>query len=463
MASSNQYNESSSCRPCKSGRHQPGTGQTVPIMRNRQSGNHDVHNAMKPTEEMIASELYKLSVQERVKAFDDVHCVGEELRESSEMIQKSLAVFKETINKERNIFYDIAMTQNRAYVEDPSFRLKFLRANRHNVGKSVRQMMSFLKEKATYFGNDKIARDITLDDLNEADKSLLLSGFYHIQEERDRAGRAIIHWFGSMLGRVRPENLIRAAYFVWINILLQELTVQTKGVVTVYHNASRTGVDFVMPGVNFIMTVSNATASFPVRFSSMHYCLQTTEGNLVLNNSFLGAVVKTLPVYSKVRSRIHVGSIVELQYALRSHGIPMDTFPVDIDGNIRDDIFYVWFHKHQLEQNIASTVSEAKSLRTKEDEALAPTKTDVLLGRGRVTQSWPGNIKCREFLEKHRSEYDKLPRNERKKKAMELTQELGAKGVRFFEQTEPGEWVEIDFFEATKKVIQLIRTLRKKK
>ncbi|CAJ1955753.1 unnamed protein product [Cylindrotheca closterium] len=463
MASSNQ--------PCRGGRQQPGTGQSVPIMRNRQSGNQDELHAMKPTEEMLASELYQLSVQKRAAAFDDIHCVGEELNEPTELKQKSFDDFEEMVNKERNIFYDIAMTQNRAYVEDPSFRLKFLRANRHNVGKSVRQMMSFLKEKATYFGNDKIARDITLDDLNEADKSLLLSGFYHIQEERDRAGRAIIHWFGSMLGRVRPENLIRATYFVWISILLQDPVVQKKGLVTVYHNASRRGVDFVIPGVNFIMTVSNATASFPVRFSSMHYCLQTTEGNIVLQNSFLGPIVKTLPVYSKVRSRIHVGSIVELQYALRSHGIPMDTFPVDKDGNIRDDIFYAWFHKYQLEQNISSTVNEAKSLPTKEDKALlapsvgttAPTETDVLLGRGRVTQSWPGNIKCREFLEKHRSEYDKLPRNERKKKAMELTQELGAKGVRFFEQTEPGEWVEIDFSEATKKVIQLIRTLRKKK
>ncbi|CAJ1955761.1 unnamed protein product [Cylindrotheca closterium] len=479
MASSIQYDEWS-CRPCKGGHQHHETDQTPQITLNRQAANHDEQSVIKPTEEMLASELNKLSLQERAEAFDDIHCVGEELKETPAMIQKSLADFEETVKKERNIFYEIAMTQNRAYVEDHSIRLKFLRANMHNVGKSVRQMMNFLKEKATYFGNDKIAREITLDDLNEEDKSLLLSGFYHIQEERDRAGRAIIHWFGSMLGRVRPENVIRVEYFLWISILLRDPKVQTKGLATVYHSASRTGDAFVMPGVSFIMKVANARESFPIRFSSMHYCLQTTQGNLVLNNSFLGPIVKTLPVYSKVRSRIHVGSIIELQYALRSHGIPMDTFPIDTVGNIRDDIFYSWFHKYQRQQlqEISSTALAAKSIPVlaansisiKEYKALptasaktAPTENDILLGRGQVTQSWPGNIKFREFLENYCFEYDNLPRKERKKKAIELTQELGVKGVRFLEQTGPGHWVEISFSEATKKVIQLFRTLRKKK
>ncbi|CAJ1955763.1 unnamed protein product [Cylindrotheca closterium] len=491
MASSIQHHNWS-CRPCKGGhQHDDTDHNTAPITTNRQAANHDGLHVMQPTEEMLASELNKLSLEERAEAFDDIHCVGEELKETPGMIQKALADFEEMVKKDRNAAYEIAMTQNRAYVEDPSFRLKFLRANMHDVGKSVRQMMNSLQHKAKYFGNDKVAREITLDDLNEEDKNLLLSGFYHVQEERDRTGRAILHWFGGMLGRIKPENLIRVAYFVWISILLPDPVVQTKGLVTVYHNASRTGKEFVMPGMNFIMTVSNATASFPVRFSSMHYCLQTTEANLALNNSFLGPIVNTLPLYSKVRSRFHVGSIIEIQYALRGHGIPTDTLPVDMNGNIREDICLAWFYNHQREQaeNNCSIVRAPGS--TKEDKALfssslrtaqtrqvargnrhvpfdvnpsaKPTEADILLGRGRVAQSWPGNSNFRRFLEKHSAEYDMLPRNERKRRTIELTQELGTKGIRFFEETESGEWAKIECSEARKKVSQLLRTLRKKK
>ena len=48
---------------------------------------------MKETEEFLAAELKKLSVQERAKALDDVHCVGEELQQTPEMLQQSLAEF----------------------------------------------------------------------------------------------------------------------------------------------------------------------------------------------------------------------------------------------------------------------------------------------------------------------------------------------------------------------------------
>ena len=103
----------------------------------------------------------------------------------------------------------MATNQNRAYVEDPKFRLKFIRAKMYDASEAVRQMMSYLQHKATYFGKDKIARDISLDDLQEEDKKLLLSGVFHIQNERDRKGRVIIHMFGKMLSRCGPDTMVR--------------------------------------------------------------------------------------------------------------------------------------------------------------------------------------------------------------------------------------------------------------
>jgi hypothetical protein len=163
---------------------------------------------MKQTEDLLASQLSKLSVQERAKAFDDVHCVGEELQETPEMIEKSLAEFEKAVQKQRNDVYDMAWNQNRAYLEDTSFRLKFLRANLHNANKSVRQMMRFLRHKATYFGVDKVTRDITLADLSDDDLQVLGSGFVHLQEERDQTGRIIMHLLNTPISRLRVENVV---------------------------------------------------------------------------------------------------------------------------------------------------------------------------------------------------------------------------------------------------------------
>lgn len=115
-------------------------------------------------------------MQERTEALHDVHCVGEELQEDPEIMQKALSDFNDAIQQAQNPTYEIVSNQNKAYVEDPSFRLRFLRANRFDVGKSLRQMMSFLQHKAAYFGADKMARDITLDDLSEEDVKVMLSG-----------------------------------------------------------------------------------------------------------------------------------------------------------------------------------------------------------------------------------------------------------------------------------------------
>ena len=210
MATFTQHNEHNidwSCLPCIGNNSQ--SDDRRPYHHQRTKIGIDNDDEMKQTEKLLASELSKLSVQERAEAFDDVHCVGEELKETPELIERSLAEFEQVVQRERSHVYHMAWNQNSAYVEDPSFRLKFLRANMHDVDSSVRQMMHFLQLKATYFGNDKVAREITLDDLDKEDMEVLLSGLWHIQEERDRTGRVIVHMFGNLFGKWKAENTVR--------------------------------------------------------------------------------------------------------------------------------------------------------------------------------------------------------------------------------------------------------------
>ena len=190
---------------------------------------------------MLSSELNKLSFQERTEALDDLHCVGNDLEESPELVQELLAEFDRTVQQKQQqqqhdpTYQEIA-ERHKAYIEDRSFRLKFLRANSHNVGKAATQMFHFLRNKAKYFGNDCIGREITFDDLNEEDRELLLSGTYHIQKDRDQSGRVIMYFLSEFLGSARTETCCRVAYYVYFNVLVSVPEVQMKGVSGCIHH-----------------------------------------------------------------------------------------------------------------------------------------------------------------------------------------------------------------------------------
>ena len=57
---------------------------------------------MKETEDVLASELSKLTMKERTEAMDDLHCVGNDLEETPEMIEQSLEMFDKLVQDEKD-------------------------------------------------------------------------------------------------------------------------------------------------------------------------------------------------------------------------------------------------------------------------------------------------------------------------------------------------------------------------
>ena len=162
---------------------------------------------MKPSEDFLASEFSKLSVQERSQALDDLHCVGEDLEDTPEMIENLLLEMDRILKQKNAPIYNIAASQNRAYVEDPNFRIRFLRANYHDVEKAASQLLGFLTQKELYFGRDKLTQEITSDDLNQEDIGVLMSGRFHIQDGLDRKGRHVV-WFLNHDLRIVKNSLV---------------------------------------------------------------------------------------------------------------------------------------------------------------------------------------------------------------------------------------------------------------
>lgn len=164
-------------------------------------------------DDLISSALSKLSLQERSKALEDLHCVGNGLSETDEIKKQSLEAFDLVLKQGHYPIYDQAAEQNRAYVEDASYRLMFLRANSYDVRRSVNQLVSHLQQKANYFGEDKLGRDITLDDLNSEEMEVLLSGVFHIQADRDPTGRVILVNQGSLMAQQPYLTLVSSGHF----------------------------------------------------------------------------------------------------------------------------------------------------------------------------------------------------------------------------------------------------------
>ncbi|CAJ1935472.1 unnamed protein product [Cylindrotheca closterium] len=443
---------------------------------------------IKIVEGFLASEVKQLSLKDQADAIDDLYCVGGGLNEHRALAQQALVDFDATLQTIRNPIYELAHNQNRLYVEDISFRLIFLRANFYNAKKAVHQMLSFLHKKAAYFGADKLARDITLEDLNEEEIKAILSGPYHVQEDKDRAGRVVVYFFSTLFGRYKANTLIRVTYYLWWNILLPKPEVQMKGAVWCYYDSTKPGQNVPVPESRVLPELLDFASTVPVRYSAMHYCLRTDDARgLALNNLFLGLSVKAMPRYSRARTRVHYGSHAELQSELQIHGLPT-RFPIDTDGNLRKHLLNVWFHVHlareetepnpyladldssteddeeidDLPQEQEASVYEHIASMTSQSLVLKPTENDVLLGRGRSIQNHPGNIRFREIVDSYQDEYDRTPRNQRRNVSISVATRLKANGTRFLEQRKDSRgWEESSFEKCELTIRQLFRSKRK--
>eukprot|EP00980_Cylindrotheca_fusiformis_P001056 scaffold291_cov92-Cylindrotheca_fusiformis.AAC.3 len=433
---------------------------------------------MRQTEALLAAEMKKLTVEEMSKALDDVHCVGAAIVETGEFIQRALVAFGEEARDQSNSVYEIALKQNRKYVEGEAFRLKFLRCNMFKIKSSVSQMMKFLQYKATYFGINKLGRDIVLSDLTNEDRALLQSGFLHVQQCKDRCGRNVVWLLNEFLGRWPKDVMIRTHYFLNFNILTSDPELQKRGTVFIFYDTAQPGNNVLhqLKMSEYIEFMAFLT-SLPCRYSSRHVCLKTRKDTLKLNNAVVACATRVIPLYTRVRTRLHYGSDMELQYTLQDHGISLKTCPVDENGFVLQDVAKIWYKKsvengiYKENTSMASSRGNDSSSENVSSNAkvaqfgglLGVGRNDVFLGRGTTVQFLPGNIRFRKFLDEHHDVYDQARRANKGRIVTELSQTLKSKGIRFLKTGKDKKWVECDDREVEKTIAQQFRSGRKKR
>jgi hypothetical protein len=160
--------------------------------------------------------MCRLSIGERDKALHDVHGVSDDIEESPKFILEHQNLLDDELSKlrDKRSAYDLAHKMNPKYVENPEFRLRFLRTESFDAKQAAIRIAAHFESKLELFGESKLPRDIVQDDLEKEDLEILNCGAQQILPVRDRAGRTIALWIPKLLPRTFPlRNKVGLASF----------------------------------------------------------------------------------------------------------------------------------------------------------------------------------------------------------------------------------------------------------
>jgi hypothetical protein len=144
-------------------------------------------------EKVIAEELGKLTLDEREKAYEDVHGISTPVVETPELVEEYLRGMEFELSRIPNKHaFDLAMLLSEPFVTDRKFRLGFLRAESFNVRKAAGRMARYFETKLELFGQEKLVKTIMLEDLDIETQKAVARGSLTILPTRDTLGRAVL-------------------------------------------------------------------------------------------------------------------------------------------------------------------------------------------------------------------------------------------------------------------------------
>jgi hypothetical protein len=177
----------------------------------------------------ISKEQHRLSYSDRNSIHEEIHGVAFSAQEeSSDLLQSSLAQLSKELedlvkldwknyNTTSSLSAGYLLSRrdgaNGTYVNNPDFRLRFLRCEDFDAKKAAIRLMKFMNFILEIFGAFALFRPIKLTDFKRNEMKVLQSGFLQVLPFRDRSGRKVFIWVGDMgmqfdpILRVRQSNV----------------------------------------------------------------------------------------------------------------------------------------------------------------------------------------------------------------------------------------------------------------
>ena len=144
----------------------------------------------------LAQQMKNLDIAQFHQSQLEVHGIAEPLDESPEMIERLLAELDLWIDRLKasrsGRVYRIAEKQSLKFVTDRKFRLMFLRAECLDPKKAAKRMLFHMEKKLELWGEEKLCKEITREDLDSDDLESLENGHFTMLPLRDLTGRLVI-------------------------------------------------------------------------------------------------------------------------------------------------------------------------------------------------------------------------------------------------------------------------------
>jgi hypothetical protein len=297
----------------------------------------------------LAREMNELSVKERENLFDDIHGVAKIQEETPELVRTCLGemdVALSMVPKAKRKALDRAFFFKPSIQTDVKFKLMFLRADLYDAQKAAKRMAKFYEEKVQLFGEDKLMKKITLDDLEEGDVEKLNYVGCAVLPYKDQVGRPIFFFDIPRFDFDNPESMVRG-YCVWyihlktvfdpfflreqyrcnwyqIMATLEDDTAQLKGICDVaYCPGDLLAMPSSISKISKVM-MRNGTMikGLPCRVSTFHFCYNDPRVRYVISSirSNFGKEVR-------LRIRSHFGKFLVL---LLDFNLPLLPLPLPL-------------------------------------------------------------------------------------------------------------------------------------
>ncbi len=179
-------------------------------------------SADRDLEALLANELTALSLNDRNKILEDIHCVKSlTVTETPRLVENALETLRLEISclvgaGDGNVYVD-ALVMDSPYVRNRDFCLRFLRADFFHVKLAAKRMLNHLEILCNFFGPVALQRHLRYSDLTKEEQDCIRKGPIQILPSRDKAGRLVLVYHGA-LEHVTPFQGVCHIFFSHVEL-----------------------------------------------------------------------------------------------------------------------------------------------------------------------------------------------------------------------------------------------------
>lgn len=407
------------------------------------SPKNKVLSRAKEVDDLLTKDLYDLSFADRNAISEEIHgvrCLAPD--ETPELLNQSL------MNLQRELdampykpAYDKAQayarhpdTSETSYVNTLEFRLKFLRCELFDASKAAIRLVKYLDLMIEMYGSFALQRKIQLTDFSKHELQILRAGYFQMFPFRDRSGRRVMCIVGQMGIQYDPFTRLKAYFYFWM-AASEDLESQRKGVVFLVWPGNFANVRKI-PNQRDRALHTKCNDAAPIRVAAVHFCFPNEPFFHLLRS----IMAMTMSLTYRLRLKFHVGECLELQYLLKSYGIPTDLMPITDSGNIKTTHLKQWMRLRKIIE-VGMTPDGIKTNKMSIMEC--PRSNDVIFRPGTSMLCHPGNVVFRGLIEAKQNRTT-VKRAEKEEVALEIIREVQETGGRFLLWDNGGWWSELN-------------------